>query len=921
MNSSQQVEIMVTLGPSTRKEEDLRKLKAAGVDFVRVNLSHSNLDEFEYFMKRAKHVGIPFVIDTEGSQVRTGAFAGGKAELEDGSFVKITSENIEGNEVVVPIRPADVISQLRPDDLIYPDFGTAVLQVWDVSAASDGHITARVFRGGVLGDNKGVVIDPVLPLRFRLPVLTEKDKLAIQMGLEAGHEYVAVSFVRGARDIAEVRNFTGGKAKIISKIECVDALRNLEEILSSTDLALIDRGDLSKEILIENIPSVQEFILEKARAYGKKVFIATNLLESMILKPRPTRAEANDIVQCVLSGANGLILAGETAIGAYPIECVNVLQRLVSSARLIGAGYRVLSGGGNAPLMNDITAAGTALFLSEPHGGRLIDRCSTIGESGVDISSLERVEINERHYMDLEGIALGSFSPLEGFMNEKEIHSVLNEIRLPNGTIWPIPIFLDLPREAVEKTAIGEKILLTHGESGVLGILEIGDKFILPKDEIINKIYGGASSSHPGVSLIRSMRDWALGGKIMFFKRSYSARAKYEFSPRQTRKMFAERNWNTVIGFHTRNIPHRGHEFLQQEALRRNFCDGLLIHPVTGKKKSGDFLAEHILQSYALLLRSLPEKNIVLGSFSAYSRYAGPREAIFTAICRKNFGCTHFIVGRDHTGAGGIWEPDAAGKMFDRFPDLGIRIIKFGEIAYDEDIKKYVEVKETTKPLARLARLSGTKVRESLANNSCPPAWLVRPEISDYLISASEKGNLFVRKEGKILWFTGLSGSGKTTLVNHLTLELAKLGKNVGLVDGDVLRSSSSRHLSFSRDDIRENNRLAAGIAKAKAEKNDFVLVSLISPFREDRASARSVIGGEFAEIFIDAPLGLCQERDPKNLYKKVAVGEISNFIGVNADLPYERPHKPDLHIRTDLYKEEECLGHLLEFLKKKEWI
>src|SRR3989344_5880424 len=327
--------IIVTLGPSTRTEEDLRKIKDRGVDFVRVNMSHSTLADQEYFMNMAKKVGIPFILDTEGSQVRNGALEPAKIYLNEGDTVQIYEEEIVGNKERMSLRPKEIFSQLEGGDLIYIDFEALVLHVLDTETRERGYITTRVIVGGYVGSNKGVVIDSATKKTFNLPTLSEKDIEAIPVALKNGVEYIAASFMRNGNFVDEVRKATHGKMKIISKIECTESLEDLDNIIEKSDFLLIDRGDLSREVPFEKIPFTQKIIIERANKKGKGVFVATNFLESMVENRRPTRAEVHDVVHTVLDGAHGLTLASETAIGKYPIEAINTLNKFIAHAEEI----------------------------------------------------------------------------------------------------------------------------------------------------------------------------------------------------------------------------------------------------------------------------------------------------------------------------------------------------------------------------------------------------------------------------------------------------------------------------------------------------------------------------------------------------------------------------------------------------------
>src|SRR3989344_2530497 len=281
--------IIVTLGPATKTEDYLRQIKDRGAAFARVNMSHSEISDLEYFIGLAKKVGLPFIIDTEGSQVRSGKLKNAPIHFEENKLVKIHAQEILGDDGNICLKPNFIVSQLEKDDLVQIDFDNLVLRVEDASMFSAGYISARVVSSGWVGSNKAAVITPAVYKTFYLPPLSEKDYQAIELGLKENIGHIAVSFVRRPEDLDEVRRATKNSMKIISKIECVDALNNLEPIIKKSDFLLIDRGDLSNEIPIEKIPLAQKFILSKAKKHGVGVFVATNLLETMVEKRRPTR--------------------------------------------------------------------------------------------------------------------------------------------------------------------------------------------------------------------------------------------------------------------------------------------------------------------------------------------------------------------------------------------------------------------------------------------------------------------------------------------------------------------------------------------------------------------------------------------------------------------------------------------------------
>ncbi len=754
---STDVKIIVTLGPATCKEEDLYRIKDKGVNFVRVNMSHSTLEDLKYFIGLAKKVGIPFVIDTEGSQIRTGELSTNSISLEENQEVKIYNQEIIGNIEKISFKPGYIVQQLEKGDLIYVDFDTLTLLVSDISTLKQGYITAKAITSGSLGRNKGVVVDSGRGKRLELPTLSEKDYESIKIGLQEGIGHIAASFMRSGKAVDEVRRATQNTMKIISKIECIDALENIDEIIKKSDYLLIDRGDLSKEIPIEKIAFTQKIIINKAKRKNKEVFVATNLLETMMEKRKPTRAEIHDIISTIVDGARGLALAGETAIGKHPLECINMLNKLIKHAQLAinidqfkDKEDKFVD---NLEQSNYLLDRSISSSLIPPHGGKLVER---VLKQRIDLEylkTLKKVKIDDSKYMDVEQIALGGYSPLEGFMGKEDFESVLDTMKLANGIIWPLPIILDVPQENAEKLSVGETIALVSELGEEVALLHLEEKFTFDKKEMCEKMYGTTDEKHPGVKMVHTFNPVLLEGKIDLIKRRETEYKEYELTPKQTRRLFEERGWAKVVGFHTRNVIHRSHEFIQMKALEEGRCDGLLVHPVIGKKKIGDFQAKFIINSYETMVKNFyPKNRVIFSTLATYSRYAGPREALFTALCRKNHGCSHFIVGRDHTGVGDYYHPKASHNIFDRFPEIGIIPIKFDKVFYSKRLEEHIHEKEGGKEAKIInendqMEISGTQARKMFEQGLVPPEWFMRPEISKSIIEAIQRGEeVFVRE-------------------------------------------------------------------------------------------------------------------------------------------------------------------------------
>ncbi len=365
--------------------------------------------------------------------------------------------------------------------------------------------------------------------------------------------------------------------------------------------------------------------------------------------------------------------------------------------------------------------------MIEAHGGRLVERCACKREVG---SKDKVLEIDSDTFSEIVNISHGVFSPLSGFMNSDALESVLSKMRLPDGNAWTMPIVLPVQ----EKYERGERVFFRH-EGRDIGFIDIDEIFDFDRNDIAKKTFGTADPAHPGVSEIMKKPGCFAGGKVTTFTEVDDGFSKYYLSPRKTREKFREKGWDRIVGFQTRNAPHLGHEYVQRTALES--ADGLFINPVFGKKKPGDFKDEVIVRTYDALIKNyLP--NALLGILRTKMRYAGPREAVFHAIIRKNFGCTHFIVGRDHAGVGKYYEPYAAHEIFSEFPDLGITPLFFRAFFYCSKCGKVVGGCSHGSEFHR--HFSGTRIREKILAKENPDD-MMRPEVLEIIL---EEENPFV---------------------------------------------------------------------------------------------------------------------------------------------------------------------------------
>jgi ATP sulfurylase len=726
------LDIICTVGPSPLDETVIKKLSSRGADFFRINLSHTPKGEIESKIQEMKAFNIPVMLDTEGCQVRTGNVS--EIYFKEGAVIKIYNKSIECDSSNLFLTPFDILGKFEEGDLLHLDFNSVLIKISKVSSLEEGYVEGVVLIEGVVGGRKGVHFESI----FRFPPFSEKDLYAIELAKKYNINTFSLSFIHDERDLILFKS-KHPNAIFFSKIETKNAVKNIDSILKHSNGVLIDRGDLSREIPIQKIPFVQRYIISKAKACGKKVFVATNTLENMADFISPTRSEVNDVVSTLYDGVTGFALTKETAVGKFPVETLNMMGSLIKEFK------------NSKDYMSFDVSNLVVSMLPKPHGGKIIDRISFNDISKEEMMNMKRLHVDQNIIMDLEQIAIGSFSPLEGFMDGVTFESVLNQMRLPNGTVWPLPIILQVFESQIGGFEIGDKILLISKEDNeVYGLIELGDIYKINKEQASKKWFLTDSLSHPGVAKFMSGGNYLLGGKINLIKRRRSFTKMYELSPAQVRKIFVERAWSRVVGFHTRNVIHRSHEYIQIEAMGRALADGLFVHPVIGKKKKGDFDAKVIIESYEKMISYFyPRGKVVFSAFSTFSRYSGPREALFTALVRKNFGCSHFIIGRDHTGVGNFYGPEDSQKIFDKFSEneIGIIPIKFGNVFYSEEKKGYVSgsdecnFKEEDK-----FYISGTNAREMIKKGIAPPEWFMRPEISNILLEKLNKDEtIFVK--------------------------------------------------------------------------------------------------------------------------------------------------------------------------------
>lgn len=374
--------------------------------------------------------------------------------------------------------------------------------------------------------------------------------------------------------------------------------------------------------------------------------------------------------------------------------------------------------------------------MIRPHGGKLIERVLPREKQEEALQwakSLPAIRLDSESVSDVENLAMGVFSPLAGFMGRQDFEHVLDQMRLSNDLPWPIPIVLDAEEEAASQLEEGEDVLLADDSGSPVAVLHIEEKYTYDKGDLAAKVFQTTDTAHPGVAKVKKMKDVLLAGPVDLLQVSPTPFDRYKLTPKETRILFKEKGWRTVVGFQTRNTPHIGHEYVQKTAL--TFTDGIFVNPVIGRKKKGDFKDEVILASYEELIRNYYLKErAVMAILQMEMRYAGPREAIFHAIIRKNFGCTHIIIGRDHAGVGSYYSPYAAQDIFDDFPDLGIIPLFFKSFYFCRKCQSVVNEKTCPHPPSEQIQFSGTRIRDMLVAGKIPPPELMRAEVAKIIM-------------------------------------------------------------------------------------------------------------------------------------------------------------------------------------------
>ena len=565
--------------------------------------------------------------------------------------------------------------------------------------------------------------------------------------------------------------------------------------------------------------------------------------------------------------------------------------------------------------------------LVPPHGGSLVnllapsDRAAELRAAS---QSWPSWDLTPRQLCDLELLANGGFSPLTGFMTRRDYEPVRDKMRLASGALWPMPITLDVSEAFAGVLAEGQEIALRDAEGVMLAILHVEDIWTPDRDAEAQRVFGSNNPEHPGVAALTRANPVYVGGRV----EAIQLPAHYDFhslrrTPAEVRGDFAARGWQRVVAFQTRNPMHRAHQELTLRAARERGAH-LLVHPSVGMTKPGDVDHYTRVRCYQSVLASYPTGTAKLALLPLAMRLGGPREAVWHAIIRKNYGCTHLIVGRDHAGPGS----DSTGKPFygpydaqellrTHEQELGVQMVPFRNMVYVQNLDQYFPDDEIPAG-AEVLNLSGTQLRKILADGGQIPQWFTFPAVATELRRTHPP-----RIDGGFtVFFTGLSGSGKSTIANVLLVKFLEMGgRPVTLLDGDLVRKHLSSELGFSKEHRDINIRRIGYVASEITKNGGVAICAPIAPYDAIRKDVRAMVepGGGFVLVHTATPIEVCEQRDRKGLYAKARAGLVQNFTGVSD--PYEPPTDAEIVIDTTDVQPEQAADRVIEHLRAQGYL
>ena len=561
--------------------------------------------------------------------------------------------------------------------------------------------------------------------------------------------------------------------------------------------------------------------------------------------------------------------------------------------------------------------------MIDPHGNTLVSFHLSIGElqEYSELSNtISSLTLSLKQQCDLEMISNGAFSPLLTFNNQKDYEEILLNNKLLNGAIWPIPIVLDVPDNFLKALDKNEHISLRNAEGFLLAILKVKEFWSPNKKDEANSVFKTIDQNHPGVDYLfnHTNSNYISGELVPIQSNKYFDFTHLRKSPQAVRDLFRSNHWKDVIAFQTRNPMHRAHFELTRLAMEQHNAQ-LLIHPVIGISKPGDIDHFTRVKCYQHIMKYYPEDSVELSLINLAMRMAGPKEALWHAIIRKNYGCNHIIIGRDHAGPGvdaegrPYYQPYDAQEFISQYQEeLEIKMIPFQEMVFTKNKKTFLPLDEIKKD-EQIERLSGTQFKELLKQRIEIPSWYSFPEVIHELRRRYPK----LHNQGLTVFFTGLSGAGKSTLANALMYKLMEMeDRPITLLDGDVVRQHLSSELGFSKEDRDIHVKRIGYVASEITKHGGVAICAPIAPYSNTRRIVRNMIDdvGSFVEIHVSTPLSVCEERDVKGLYKRARAGKILDFTGVSD--PYEEPVNPEITIDTSDITVEESSVIILDKLR-----
>ncbi len=534
----------------------------------------------------------------------------------------------------------------------------------------------------------------------------------------------------------------------------------------------------------------------------------------------------------------------------------------------------------------------------------------------LEAAELPSWDLTARQVCDLELLMNGGFNPLKGFLGQADYDSVVENMRLVDGALWPMPITLDVSEAFAEQVGPGQDIALRDEEGVILAILSISDKWVPDKAREAERVFGADDSAHPAVNYLHNQAGSVyLGGPVIGIQAPvhYDYRRRRD-TPNELRAYFRKMGWRKVVAFQTRNPLHRAHQELTFRAAKETQAN-LLIHPIVGLTKPGDIDHFTRVRCYEAVLDKYPQSTTAMSLLNLAMRMAGPREAVWHGLIRKNHGCTHFIVGRDHAGPGknsagdDFYGPYDAQQLFKKHePEIGVKMVDFKHMVYVLEKAQYEPIDEVDDGMTVL-NISGTELRRRLSEGLDIPDWFSFPAVVEELRRTRPPRH----KQGFTVFFTGLSGSGKSTIANALMVKLMEMGgRPVTLLDGDVVRKNLSSELGFSKAH-RDLNIRRIGFVAAEITKNGGIAICApIAPYFATRRAVREDIEafGSMVEVHVATSLEECERRDRKGLYKLARAGKIKEFTGISD--PYEEPVNPQIKIDTENIDVDNCAHQVI---------